>query len=56
MAHEIVQSIIKHSKGLIKSETQFKRMIRGRDGEGYPFLSDKEITSLWAIYLAEVSE
>lgn len=56
MAHEIVQNIIKRNRGVIKSEEQFKRTVRGKEGEGYPFLSDKEITSLWAIYLEEVSE
>lgn len=56
MAHEIIENIIKHSKSPIMSETQFKRIIRGRDGEGYPFLSDREVNSLWNLYLAEVSE
>lgn len=53
MAHEIIRSIIKHSKGLIKSEAQFKRTVRGKDGGGYPFLSDREVSNLWNLYLAE---
>lgn len=56
MAQEIVALIIETQRGVIRSESLFRRTLRGKDGSGYPFLSDEEIDKLWTLYLAEVSE
>lgn len=56
MAQEIVEFVIATQRGIIRSESLFKRTLRGKDGSGYPFLSDEEISKIWTLYLAEVSE
>lgn len=56
MAQEIVEFVIATQRGIIRSETIFKRTLRGKDGSGYPFLSDDDISKLWALYIVEVSE
>ena len=56
MAQEIIANIIANSRGLIKDADTFRRTMRGKDGLGYPCVSDEEINVLYMFYVMEVSD
>ena len=56
MAQEIIANIIANNRGLIKDADTFRRTMRGKDGLGYPCVSDEEINVLYMFYVMEVSD